>query len=137
MYFPFSSSAALLQEQIQKKNFKHCGGDAVELLKKFAPYQGGNELLWSIHQLDIQDKHRALIIGRSSLEGRGELFLPPGVQTATAVLSPEQHRFTFPRDGPLSDLPVIETLERLTDLVDGIIDAFAAMVQARATSASS
>ena len=31
------------------------------IIKTFKPYQGGNELLWSLHQLDIMRKHRRLI----------------------------------------------------------------------------
>ncbi len=34
---------------------------AVDLIKKAKPYDGGNDALWRLHQLDIADKHKLLI----------------------------------------------------------------------------
>ncbi len=35
--------------------------DAVRAIKGLHPYKGGNDALWRIHKLDIEDKHRLLI----------------------------------------------------------------------------
>ncbi len=32
-----------------------------QIIKSLNPYRGGNELLWSLHQLDIMRKHRRLL----------------------------------------------------------------------------
>ena len=35
--------------------------DAVRLIKELKPYKGGNDTLWTLHRLDILDKHRLLL----------------------------------------------------------------------------
>lgn len=40
---------------------KVLGNEAIELIRAFKPYQGGNNLLWAIHKLDNIDKHRTLL----------------------------------------------------------------------------
>ena len=61
VYFPFAQRAADLDRQIKDKKFNRAHPDAVKLLRSFKPYPEGNKLLRALHELDIQDKHQALI----------------------------------------------------------------------------
>src|SRR5208282_3479288 len=61
VYFPFSDKAEDLDNMISKRHFDRAGPDAVALLKNWQPYKSGDTGLRVIHDLDIQDKHRALI----------------------------------------------------------------------------
>jgi hypothetical protein len=95
----------------------------------FQPWVGGNQLLRSLHELDIQDKHAALIVTM----GR--------VQVATIIKKtrrgPVRHltlkdlAYFFPRDSIFAGLEVIDTLKQLVKMVDGILEAFASLVAAR------
>jgi hypothetical protein len=35
--------------------------EAKQIVKRFNPYDGGNPILWRLHQLDILDKHKTLV----------------------------------------------------------------------------
>lgn len=61
VYFPFSHTKEELTEQIKKKHFDRAGERAVEFLKFVEPYRGGNVGLRAIHDMDVADKHQALI----------------------------------------------------------------------------
>jgi hypothetical protein len=66
VYFPFAYGASELKSQIKAKNFDRASGEAVRLLKTIAPYEAGNRFLRAVHDLDIQDKHKALIPAMSA-----------------------------------------------------------------------
>ena len=118
---------------IKEKNFHRAGPDAVALLKKFEPYRGGNNLLRGLHDLDIEDKHKALILTGTTrtiaFEGSYEVgHLEAGNFTATA----EDIYFVFPAHGEiLPGVNVIQTLKDMMKLVTGIIEAFAGVVETR------
>ncbi len=82
VYFPFAHQEADLEKMIKEKNFDRAGDDAVTLLKSFKPHRGGDELLRAMHDLDIEDKHKALIITGTSreitIEGVYEIDNPAG-----------------------------------------------------------
>lgn len=59
-YFPFGSDGAALEDQIKQK-CKKLPSDAVDLIRKWKPYKGGNDLLWAVHDLNRSDKHRAIV----------------------------------------------------------------------------
>lgn len=61
VYFPFASSKAGLKDQIKSKKFDRAGPIAVGLLEATAPFWGGNEVLRSLHALDIADKHKEVL----------------------------------------------------------------------------
>ena len=61
VYFPFAADPADLKHQIRKKNLHRAGPDIVDLVLSLRPYRGGNLALRAIHDLDIRDKHQALI----------------------------------------------------------------------------
>ena len=133
VYFPFSDSPDTFEDAIKRRRFDKAGEDAVALLRSFAPYRGGNEQLRAIHDLDIQDKHSALILTGRSMEvhvtGQYEAGkFAAGVFVATA----EKVDFIFPEGGPFGGQNTVETLKELVELVDGILEAFARLVAARA-----
>jgi hypothetical protein len=132
VYFPFAADALSFDAAIKSQNFHKAGSDAVALLKQFAPYCGGNEALRAVHDLDIQDKHKALVPTSSAMafnvEGTFNVDKPDeGDFTVTA----ENIRYIFPAESVFAGQDIIETLKQLVELVDGIVEAFARMVEAR------
>jgi hypothetical protein len=131
VYFPFASDKDELEKSIQKR-FRKAGEDAIALLKEFAPYRGGNESLRAIHDLDIRDKHTALIVSGTThsmhVQFRYHLTDPLSGQFEADC---SRIVFVFPDDTPLSGRPVVEALEELVELVLGILKAFSSLVEAR------
>jgi hypothetical protein len=83
VYFPFCASAAHLSQMIRDRKVYRAGADVVRLIESMKPYTGGNIVLRAIHDLDVTDKHQALlpVIGAASVP-LGEIFktnLPPNV----------------------------------------------------------
>lgn len=69
VYFPFGKDAAGFEDELKTKM-----GQAPEpikdIVRSFKPYIGGNELLRAMHDLDIGDKHIAILkIGYTGLTG--------------------------------------------------------------------
>jgi len=128
VYFPFSASKESLDDAIRQRCFHKAGKDAVALLRTFEPYRGGNEALRMIHDLDIRDKHSALIVAGLSVGLDFEVTYnihDPGAGRVRVFF--DTYDWYFP-DAPLKRKPVIETLKKLVELVDGIIEAFAAQI---------
>ena len=122
--FPFASDAAEFNKMITRRNFHRTGNAAVELLKTFKPYKNGNKLLRAIHDIDIRDKHIAVVpvaqFARSSpsiSEDRREIAAPRPVPL-----------FQFPATTALSGSPLFETLEEMVELVVKILDEFSAVI---------
>jgi hypothetical protein len=65
VYFPFADSGEALEPQIQSK-MKGASPDVLNIIRSLKPYRGGNELLRAIHDLDIRDKHVAIIAAGAS-----------------------------------------------------------------------
>ncbi len=61
VYFPIAAAEAGLDDMIKDKNFRRAGPDAVALLKNLKPFRGGNEAIRALHDLDLKDKHQALL----------------------------------------------------------------------------
>jgi hypothetical protein len=59
--FPIAESYAKYMSTDIRKGVTKFRKDAVEALDSLSPYKGGNELLWSLHSLNIIDKHRLLL----------------------------------------------------------------------------
>jgi hypothetical protein len=131
VYFPFSSAEETFDKRIKGANFDRCGPDAVEMIRQFAPYKGGNIALRAIHDLDIADKHTALIPtvhlptikfqyswNMDTLEGAGTTIMD-----STKVI--------FPKESVLFEREVIETLKEFVEIVEDILKAFSAMLLKR------
>lgn len=129
VYFPFAESKDELAKMICVKNFKRAGDDAVALLEHYAPYKGGNERLRAIHDLDVRDKHKSIITTQVVTTDMSFSYIRTNELTRTIPVSgTNSHSFL---DGPLAGKPLIETSKELVELVDGIIEAFASMVELR------
>jgi hypothetical protein len=135
VYFPFAADAADLERAIKSKCFHKAGDDAVELLKQFAPYKGGNDALRAVHDLDIQDKHSTILVVDQNRKFQLNIDWGPSLRDnldpiPTVRVDPESIFYVFPA-GALEGRPVVETLKELVELGDGIIEAFTRMVALR------
>ena len=132
VYFPFASSAANFPKQLKSKGFHKTGVESVIVLEGLRPYRGGDESLRAIHDLDIEDKHTALIPAHANIDfaiaATIEFCKPEGM---LLPVSTKDVQFMFPSDKPLGGMPILETLERLVQLVECILNAFAVVVAAR------
>jgi hypothetical protein len=61
VYFPFCEKASDLSTAVKDRNLHKAGDDIVRAIKHLKPYKGGNITLRSIHDMDIADKHQALL----------------------------------------------------------------------------
>lgn len=59
VYFPFGQDEDAFVVQA-KERCKKIPIEAVAMIHALKPYKGGNELLWSIHEMNRADKHREL-----------------------------------------------------------------------------
>lgn len=137
VYFPFSETAETLDGRIKDKNFHKAGRDAVDLLKTFAPYKGGNELLRALHDLDVQDKHRALVVANRNMNIQiaGSYNIDSPTENDLTVVGHDVH-YIFPDDGPLAGRIIVQTLKDMMELVNGIIESFSRLVGLREAKAS-
>lgn len=132
VYFPFSDKEDTFSKAIKAKNFTKAGADAVHLLRKFAPYRGGNEELRAIHDLDIADKHSALIATAGAFGFDIEVHTHADPMQNVYTVIPTGFFFQFPEGSKLAGRDIVETLEQLVELVEGILEAFAGLVSSRA-----
>lgn len=124
VYFPFCDTAADLPDMIKRRNFHRAGPNAETLLKQFAPYRGGSADLRGLHELDIEDKHHAIIpaitiatAGIYVLEtSDGRVEIGPTTSPVAVV---------FPEGGAFAGAPIVATLEHLIQVVEGVIETFA------------
>ena len=149
-YFPFAKDRTEIESMIAKRAGM-AGDEAMQICRELKPYQGGNDALWGLHQADITDKHRALIVAAAIGDFRYRL-LPNGpdggvtIETRIHDLSLEpylvpaiegrefQHPFelglsidiVFPVDGALAGYPVVATAYELLRMVRGILEKFEA-----------
>jgi hypothetical protein len=150
VYFPFCKSAADLPQAIKDKNFDRASPAAIAELIKLAPYKSGNDALRAIHDLDIQDKHRAIIPAILAVRtpdmvikmGEKENQVPGFETTITdkkqllLVFPGLFNRFmlgariscalapVFAANDPYEGHHVVKTLHDFTNLVRAIIDKF-------------
>jgi hypothetical protein len=129
VYFPIADAESTLPKAIEKKCFAKAGQDAVALLLTLKPYRGGNAYLRALHEMDIQDKHTALVIGNRSAPFMGSINVSDPTQHSMRV---DTAAITFQfGDGPFAGRELIETLENAVQVVEGILEAFAALVASR------
>lgn len=128
VYFPFGDTAANFEEQIGRKNFDRCGQPAVDLLRSLKPYRGGDDDLRAMHDLDIQDKHKTLIVTPSAMSVQfvGQYTIDGSdIGHATAKLA--SFDLIFPDDSEFSGKPIAGTINLLIAKIDSILAAFAAL----------
>lgn len=131
VYFPFAASKSELDEQIKKKNFRRAGDDAVTLLKRIAPYKGGNVALRAIHDFDVQNKHQKLLVTPLTHGVRVNVaHFPTGYKHILPIESTGVKVYC-PEDSALKGKELIPTLKHFVQVVDGVLQSFASLVAAR------
>lgn len=130
---------------IHSKKFDRAADDVVDLLRYFKPYREGNTALRYVHDLDILDKHKALIpVARNALfPGGSGMGIPNwhkvsemtggGMMALDLALErglipnrelPATITLEFPWNSSLQSNEITPTLERLIQDFSGIVDAF-------------
>lgn len=65
LHYPFAHSEQAFSDMLagtpRKQPFLRLGPDVVALIEQSRPFKGGNTLLRSLHDLNIQDKHRMAV----------------------------------------------------------------------------
>jgi hypothetical protein len=131
VYFPFCKDEIELDSMIKRKRFDRAGPDAVALLHELKPYHNGNAMLRVLHDLDIRDKHQALIPSAASVaspviqmwedDGRINPRIIGDPTTASSIA------LVFPPGTGVDGRPIVQTLHELVELVAGVIEAFRAL----------
>ena len=154
VYFPFCESPDDLKDAIRKRNIHKAGEDVVRLVESMQPYKNGNLLLRAIHDLDVYDKHKTVLLtiaaasfplsdflGRSIetpsgdgrwntilVDGSMVLGLPASMSPPLGTEMPSRFFLCFEDGYPfIKGRPVLEFLHHATKLVDGVIESFASL----------
>lgn len=59
--FPFAINNSEYHRRLQKDDIRKLGSDVVDILRGLRAYEGGNDDLRGLHDLDIADKHKLII----------------------------------------------------------------------------
>jgi hypothetical protein len=148
VHFPFCDRRDDLEEMIKRKHFNRTSAAAQELLRQLEPYRGGNTALRGVHDLDITDKHTDLIqiaalatqpvpirFGKGNVVAGGMFSLHDGLKAlahdgeGAAVLRPMALKLVplFAQNQPFAGSKIIPTLKGLANVVEGVVEAFAAL----------
>jgi hypothetical protein len=144
-YFPVRDTRQELVAIINGGEIKIAGQDICDLIVDVVkPYKGGNDPLWSLHQIDIMDKHRLLIptVNITQITGvcahddnhntftNMTLGVDAGGRLQAISTSARMHitnygypsfGIFFPKGGALEGQPLILTLYQLSQVVSGVI----------------
>jgi hypothetical protein len=117
-----------------KRHFDRAGAGAVTLLRNLKPYKGGNAALRVIHDLDIQDKHRALIPQvMCAASPIVRLWDDDHSYNPTIIGDPataSELKLVFPTDSELQGRELIPALHELVILVDNVVEEFRLLANA-------
>uniref|UniRef100_UPI0028A247DB hypothetical protein n=1 Tax=Massilia sp. TaxID=1882437 RepID=UPI0028A247DB len=133
--FPFARNEQEFLKALKNKNIDRASMHAQELIKELRPYGGGNEVLRSLHELDIQDKHHTLIPNTTFLQlppisiktdenGKPIGFDEGRLQIVMDESVSPQVQFVFPDDCPLKGHEIISGLRHFHADVTTIIENF-------------
>jgi hypothetical protein len=133
--FPFSRNEQEFLKALKNKNIDRASMRAQELIRELRPYGGGNEVLRSLHELDIQDKHHTLIPNTTFLQlppvsiktdenGKPVGFDEGKMQIVIDESVAPQVQFVFPEDSPLKGQEIISGLRHFHAEVATIIESF-------------
>lgn len=128
VYFPFCEDEGQLEATIKRRHFDRVGPEAVKLLKEWRPYKNGNIALRAIHDMDIQDKHRTLMVTPISfyspvwtMTDEAGNFAPHFIGDPTKVT---EVRLVFGDDSALAQRDLIPTLHDLMDTTTRLVESF-------------
>jgi hypothetical protein len=128
VYFPFSENPGDFDEMVKRRRFDRAEIAAVQLLKVYRPYRNGNEALRALHDLDVDDKHKALIPASQSANTPPYEFRDVDGITELVLTDqgPSPLQLVFP-EGTLGGQELLPALEGLVELTTGIVEAFEAL----------
>ncbi|MBI3160711.1 MAG: hypothetical protein HYZ26_14020 [Chloroflexi bacterium] len=139
--FPIFDNVIKFSTALQEPKVQAFGSDAVQIISRLQPYQGGTgNALWELHRLDIQDKHRFLIVAVAAIDSvEGRIVVNPesslNRKESTFSSAPNQfkilkigHRFAridlravVPNQGEVADIKLTFTGDIVLD-EPGIVD---------------
>jgi hypothetical protein len=145
VYFPVCLSTEEFQ-RFGRKKIKRLAATDQYTIERLQPYNGGDvaALLWTLHDMDVTRKHRALVHAYSSPHGIGiyKFGTNPELDDFLRGRAPDEG-YTFPREpadpnyhiqirievslghtGALTAEPIAPSLHKLCDLAEGIIRLF-------------
>lgn len=68
--FPISDSASAFKSTLQSRKIQSFDASVVQMFTQLETYKGGaRSSIWELHRLDIQDKHRLLLIAGAAIGG--------------------------------------------------------------------
>jgi hypothetical protein len=98
VHYPFCETKSDLPEMIRLRRLSGIGRDFRDAIEKTAPYKGGNEGLRAIHDLDLLDKHQALVPTIAIVSLPWPVPIHEGPQNFTAANAKDGQRLIlFPR----------------------------------------
>jgi hypothetical protein len=97
--FPFAKSEKALESTIMSRQIQFAGKKVVEAVTAMKPYPGGNAVLCAVHDLDIGDKHRLLLLNRRVAKPTADLLGKCGL--GLPICGPGVLIFTTPEDEDL------------------------------------
>lgn len=120
--FPFANEISAFNRAKKERFLSKCGNFISQLVDELRPYPQGNLILYSIHDMDISDKHRNLL-------PVSQFIARPVFDTWTGELvgditKPSAVRYVWPDTNPLQGQEVETTLEQMSNEVLRIIDQF-------------
>lgn len=97
VHYPFCKEKTALSDMIKSRRLNRAGRDFLDIIEQTAPYKGGNDGLRAIHDLDLLDKHQALVptIAVVALDWPVEIKEGPQ-QFVTGVKEDGQRLIIFP-----------------------------------------
>jgi hypothetical protein len=101
--FPFAKSETGLDGSIGRAQASYAGTKVVEAIRQIRPFPGGNDTLCAIHDLNILDKHRLLVLARRIPELSFEqvsAFLDVTMVNGTLIFSGPEDEALF--KGPIT-----------------------------------
>lgn len=146
VHYPFCKTQADLGATIKKQRLHHVPREFRDIIVNMAPYRGGNNGLRAIHDLDILDKHQALlpVISVASLpwpvpikegsqnfttrlekDGQRIMMAPSFIMSGTLGTKVDaDFKMLFGSEGALQGQPLVGQLEHCIGYTREIIRVF-------------
>jgi hypothetical protein len=97
VHYPFCKDKSSLHDMIKSRRLSHIGSHFLDIIEQTAPYKGGNDGLRALHDLDLLDKHQALVPTIAVVTMDWPVEIKQGPQKfATGVLKDGQRLIIFP-----------------------------------------
>ena len=119
--FPFCKDRQDLAKTIKSRRLSGVGRDFIDAIHSIAPYRGGNSGLRALHDLDIMDKHQALVTTLSIVALPWPVPVEPKASPPdfrTPLTKDGQRIFIIPR--PLCQIPYGTTIAAQFSITFGV-----------------